>query len=84
MIDPQCQALKWIKNMEGENGLRVIDLRQTDYLQVMEECMAAGTPILLKDVGQDLDHTLAPVLSRNYIKQGERFVIKLGPISQII
>lgn len=78
MVDPQCQALKWIKNMESENGLKVIDLRQTDYLIILEQCMAIGMPVLMKDVGQDLDHTLSPVLSRTYMKQGDRFVMKLG------
>lgn len=78
MVDPQCQALKWIKNMESENGLKVIDLRQPDYLTILEQCMAVGSPVLMKDVGEDMDFTLAPVLSRNYMKQGTRFVIKLG------
>lgn len=64
--------------MEAENDLKIIDLRQSDYVRVLEQCMASGTPVLMKDVGQDLDHTLAPVLSRTYMKQGERYVIKLG------
>ena len=32
MIDPQGQALKWIKNMERDRKLKVVDMQQADYL----------------------------------------------------
>jgi hypothetical protein len=33
MIDPQGQANKWVKNMEGSRGLKVVNLQMTDIIR---------------------------------------------------
>jgi len=71
MIDPQCQALKWVKNMEAQNGLKVMDLRQPHYLAILELCITQGHPVLMKDVGEELDHMLWPALSRATVRIGK-------------
>ncbi|XP_014680873.1 PREDICTED: dynein heavy chain 2, axonemal-like [Priapulus caudatus] len=78
MIDPQGQAIKWIKNMEHIRGLKIIDLQQTDYLRTLENSIQFGTPVLLQNVQEELDPSLAPVLNKSIIKQGGRLLIKLG------
>ena len=78
MIDPQGQAIKWIKNMELENGLKIIDLQQSDFLRTVENSVQFGTPVLLQNVEEELDPSLAPVLNKAIIKIGNRMVIKLG------
>eukprot|EP00736_Rhodelphis_marinus_P013382 Rmarinus@m.14828 len=78
MIDPQMQANKWIRNMERDNQLKVIDLKMGDFLRTVENAIQFGTPVLLQDVGEELDPSLEPVLAKSIIKQGNRLVIRLG------
>ncbi|KAL5251273.1 hypothetical protein ACHWQZ_G016836 [Mnemiopsis leidyi] len=77
MIDPQCQAIKWIKNME-KGKLKTIDLQQYDFLRTLENSIQFGTPVLLQNVQESLDPSLAPILDKAVIKQGGRLLIKLG------
>jgi dynein heavy chain len=77
MIDPQGQANKWIKNMEGEK-LRVVDQKMKDFLRELENAITFGFPVLMQDVEEELDPSLEPVLSKNIVKVGNREVLKLG------
>ncbi|KAL0040883.1 hypothetical protein WJX79_008591 [Trebouxia sp. C0005] len=78
MIDPQGQANKWVKNMEAQNGLRVLNLAMPDLLRQMENAIQFGNPVLLQDVGEELDPSLEPVLAKAFVKRGNATLIKLG------
>ncbi|XP_072152186.1 dynein axonemal heavy chain 3 isoform X4 [Bemisia tabaci] len=78
MIDPQGQANKWIKNMEQNNNLVVIKLTDKNYLQVLEEAIGQGTPVLLENVLEDIDAAIDPILLKDTINQGDQKYIKLG------
>ncbi|XP_048346084.1 dynein axonemal heavy chain 12 isoform X2 [Sphaerodactylus townsendi] len=78
MIDPQGQANKWIKNSEKENRLSVIKLTDTDYMRTLENCIQFGTPLLLENVGEEIDPSLEPLLLRQTFKQGGMDCIRLG------
>ena len=70
MVDPQGQAIKWIKKMEGANGLKIIDLQQADFMRTLENAIQFGSPVLLQNVFEELDPSLAPVLNKSIIRQG--------------
>ncbi|KAM6949562.1 LOW QUALITY PROTEIN: dynein axonemal heavy chain 2 [Aplochiton taeniatus] len=78
MVDPQGQALKWIKNMETKKGLKVIDLQMPDFLRVLENAVQFGNPVLLQNVQEELDPSLAPILNKSLTRVGGRLLIKLG------
>ncbi|XP_015263237.1 PREDICTED: dynein heavy chain 12, axonemal, partial [Gekko japonicus] len=78
MIDPQGQANKWIKNSEKENRLSVIKLTDTDYMRTLENCIQFGTPLLLENVGEEIDPSLEPLLLKQTFKQGGMDCIRLG------
>ncbi|XP_032178398.1 dynein heavy chain 2, axonemal isoform X5 [Mustela erminea] len=78
MIDPQAQALKWIKNMEGNQGLQIIDLQMSDYLQILEKAIQFGYPVLLQNVQEYLDPTLNPVLNKSVTRIGGRLLMRIG------
>ena len=78
MVDPQGQAIKWIKNMEREHGLKVIDLQMPDYIRTLENAIQFGTPVLMQNVGEELDPSLAPVLNKAFTKVGGRLMLRLG------
>ncbi|XP_034551682.1 dynein heavy chain 2, axonemal-like [Notolabrus celidotus] len=78
MVDPQGQALKWIKNMEMKRGLKVIDFQMPDYLQILEKAIQFGSPVLLQNVQEELEPSLNPVLNKSLTRIGGRLLLKLG------
>ncbi|XP_031730848.1 dynein heavy chain 7, axonemal isoform X1 [Anarrhichthys ocellatus] len=78
MIDPQGQANKWVKNMEKANSLHIIKLSDADFVRTLENCIQFGTPVLLENVGEELDPILEPLLLRQTFKQGGAVCIRLG------
>jgi len=69
MIDPQGQANRWTKNMEKENKLLVIKLTDSDFMRTLENCVTFGNPLILEDVGEELDPSLEPLLLKQTFKQ---------------
>ncbi|XP_056131285.1 dynein axonemal heavy chain 12 [Lampris incognitus] len=78
MIDPQGQANKWVKNLEKDSNLSVIKLTDADYMRTLENCIQFGTPLLLENVGEELDPSLEPLLLKQTFKQGGMDCIRLG------
>ena len=73
MIDPQGQANRWIKNSEKENKLACIKLTDGDMMRNLENSIQFGTPVLLENVGEELDPSLEPLLLRSTYKQANSF-----------
>ena len=71
MIDPQSQANRWVKNSEKENNLSVIKLTDSDYMRTLENCITFGNPLLLENVGEELDPSLEPLLLKQTFRQSE-------------
>ncbi|GLC60993.1 hypothetical protein PLESTB_001703700 [Pleodorina starrii] len=78
MIDPQSQANKWVKHMEGRRDLRVIKLTDSDYMRTLENAVQFGLPVLLENVGEELDPSLEPLLLKQVFKQGGLSYLRLG------
>ena len=68
-IDPQSQANKWIKNMEKDFKLQVIKLSDANYTRTLENAIQFGTPVLLENIGEELDASLQPILLKSTFKQ---------------
>ena len=64
--------------MERENNLNVIKLTDTGYLRTVEKSIQNGIPVLLDNIGEELDPALEPVLLRQTFKQGPILCIKIG------
>ncbi|KAI8909816.1 dynein heavy chain and region D6 of dynein motor-domain-containing protein [Gorgonomyces haynaldii] len=77
MIDPQGQANRWIRNMEG-NNLKVIKLSEPKFLRSLENAVRTGQSVLMEDVGETLDPALEPLLLKQTIRQSGRLMMKLG------
>lgn len=74
----QGQANKWIKNMEKQNRLGIIRLTQPDYTRVLENSIQFGLPVLLENIGEEIEPLLEPILLKQTFKQGGALCIKLG------
>ncbi|XP_026811506.1 dynein heavy chain 7, axonemal-like [Rhopalosiphum maidis] len=78
MIDPQCQANKWIKNMEADNSLSIIRFTTPNYTKILEHAITNGTPVLLENIYEELDPVLDPVLLSQVFICGGTYCLKLG------
>ncbi|KAG2454516.1 hypothetical protein HYH02_000363 [Chlamydomonas schloesseri] len=77
-IDPQAQANRWIKAMHEAQKIKVLKLSDPDYLRTVEAAVSFGLPVLLENVGEELDPSLEPLLLKQTYRQGAQLVIKLG------
>lgn len=50
MIDPQYQAINWIKNIEGSR-LIIANKKHKNYLNEIKKGIKFGKPVLLPDLG---------------------------------
>ena len=78
MIDPQIQANTWIKNMES--GIKVIRPTQSqkELEMILENSIQFGTPLLLENIGENIDALFEPILQKKLIKAGASYRLKFG------
>lgn len=63
---------------ERDRKLKVVDLQQPDFLRTLENAIQFGTPVLMQNVGEELDPSLEPILAKAFVKRGGRLMLKLG------
>ncbi|XP_045494772.1 dynein axonemal heavy chain 2 [Colias croceus] len=77
-VDPQGQALIWISRLEEKNDIQIVDFGQPNYLKIMETCLTDGKPVIVQNVGEVLDPSIAPILDKAIVKIGTALVIKFN------
>ena len=77
LIDPQLQGQKWIKGREGSEMV-TIQLSQKNWLKKVELAVSNGNVLMIEAIGQDIDAILDPLLSRQFVKKGKSFTVRLG------
>ncbi|KAL7391500.1 hypothetical protein ABVT39_010104 [Epinephelus coioides] len=77
-IDPQQQALNWIKKKEENNNLKISSFNDPDFLKQLEIAIKYGCPFLFQDVDEYIDPVIDNVLEKNVKGVEGRQVITLG------
>lgn len=76
-IDPQMQAVNWIKNKEG-NKLKVLTFNMSDYVKQLELAIKFGQPVLFEGIDTEIDPIIDPVLEKNIVMEAGVKVITLA------
>lgn len=77
VIDPQGQAVKWIKAKEKTNGLKIIDLHINDFTQTLEDCLTSGYPCLLHNIQEDLPQIIDTILMKSIYQHDSKLFIRI-------
>lgn len=78
LIDPQSQGKFWIKQKEKDSQLIVTSLSHKYFRTHLEDAIQIGRPLLIEDIGEELDPCLDNVLEKNLIKIGNLYKVKIG------
>ncbi|XP_028025407.1 dynein heavy chain 10, axonemal [Bombyx mandarina] len=77
-IDPQTQALTWIKKKEAKNNLKVLSFNDPQFLRQLEMAIKYGMPVLFQDVNEYIDPVVDNVLEKNIKVESGRTFVMLG------
>ena len=78
-IDPQMQAVRWIKQREGTNLTgKIKTFSDADFLKQLELAVKYGLPFLFENVGKYLDPVIDNVLERRITERNGIKTVQIG------
>jgi dynein heavy chain len=80
-IDPQMQAIQWIKAKESQakkTNFVVLTFTSGDYIKKLEMAIKFGQTVLFESIDTDIDPMIDPVLEKNYVIRAGVKMLKLG------
>ncbi|VVC43185.1 Dynein heavy chain, domain-2,Dynein heavy chain domain,Dynein heavy chain, domain-1,Dynein heavy chain, P- [Cinara cedri] len=77
IIDPQSLAWKWIKNIEFDNGLIIINNKSINSMHNLETALKNGYPILVQIDFENLDPYILSIIYKSIVKQRNKLFIQI-------
>eukprot|EP01084_Bolivina_argentea_P082346 149089_1 len=79
-IDPQMQAINWIKSRECSNKCNIRTFQDLDFVKILELSIQFGNPFIFEGVDEEIDPIIDSILEQEftYTNNGNNKQIKLG------
>ncbi|KAI9364365.1 dynein heavy chain and region D6 of dynein motor-domain-containing protein [Zopfochytrium polystomum] len=77
LIDPTSQAKQWLKSHLAAQKPEVVKQHDESFLRTVELALRFGKTLIIEDVAK-IEAILYPVLRKDLIKQGPRYMVQLG------
>jgi len=77
-IDPQMQAVLWIKEKEKKNPFDILTFNMGDYIKRLEMAIKFGKSVLFEAIDEEIDPMIDPVLEKNITKEAGVNMLVLG------
>jgi dynein heavy chain len=80
MIDPQAQAINWIRNKEADRlpKWKETNITSSKLKDQLEFCMSEGKAMVVVGVEEEIDPLLDPVMQREIVKKGRSMYITVA------
>lgn len=82
VIDPQRQALNWIRSLDKDMAHAHVDEMvegiHSGEKTLLEDCLVAGRSMVLSEVDGDLDPSFDKLISKTFTSTGKRLSVNLG------
>ena len=67
-IDPQMQAINWIKSRESNNKVNIRTFSDNDFIKILELSIQFGNPFIFEGVDEEIDPIINNILEGNFIQ----------------
>uniref|UniRef100_H2M4S9 Cytoplasmic dynein 2 heavy chain 1 n=1 Tax=Oryzias latipes TaxID=8090 RepID=H2M4S9_ORYLA len=77
LIDPSSRATEWLRTHLKEHKLEVINQQDNNFMTSLELAVRFGKTLIIQEV-DGVEPVLYPLLRRDFIAQGPRYVVQIG------
>ncbi|XP_063807614.1 cytoplasmic dynein 2 heavy chain 1 isoform X2 [Pseudophryne corroboree] len=77
LIDPSSQATEWLKTHLKDSRLEVINQQDANFITALELAVRFGKTLIIQEM-DGVEPVLYPLLRRDLIAQGPRYVVQVG------
>ena len=80
MIDPQAQAINWIRNKEADRlpPWKETNISNNKLKDQLEFCMSEGKAMIVVGIEEEIDPLLDPVMQKEIVKKGRSYTITVA------
>ena len=80
MIDPQAQAINWIRNKEEDRlpPWKETNISNNKLKDQLEFCMSEGKAMIVVGIEEEIDPLLDPVMQKEIVKKGRSYYITVA------
>ncbi|KAF8281137.1 dynein, axonemal, heavy polypeptide 5 [Trypanosoma cruzi] len=78
MIDPQGQALNWIRRRTESMDSKLCQLNDRTFAMNLQEQLDAGRPLIVENVPEEIDPMIDPVLEKQVVRSGKSQIIRIN------
>ena len=82
IVDPQGQALKWLKKSLAQNSVQSFStkLESLDFMSTLENALLIGASLIIQDIKETIDPVLDSLLTKEWIIKKSSTYIKIGDL----